>query len=457
MADTTEQHGRLREFRAPAQQETSRSVEVDASGETGIIRDVLVLGNNARGMGTYSRSVQEAAVSKFDNKPTFINHTKDGSNPGYERKLGVHRSPRISPEGIRTDFHFNAKHPVASQLIWDAKNDPSNLGFSMDADCYWNSTDKNGRRVVKNIEKIYGIDLVSKAGTVNGLFEEESELPADQQPLAESVLSAADNCRSIVLSDGTLSEKRGRLLEAIQDLRGELWEGDIADEMAANKPMRDMREAADIASRQLDEARWSSDKYPHAHDKIKRHKQVLNDHLRTISGIACNCPDCGGKTNVKEETSDMEFKELTIESLTKERPDLIEKLQGKDEHTRLTEEAKNAKQQLADSQAEIARLQGLEAGRIKEDEITTELKTAGIDAATASTMPATKGLFGRLREQLLSAPDKTARQAIIQDYKPAFSGRVQEAGMPGPMELLNDPAVKQQGTLSADTKKKYFG
>ena len=81
--------------------------------------------------------------------------------------------------------------------------------------------------------------------------------------------------------------------------------------------------------------------------------------------------------------------------------------------SRLTEEVKTTKTALETAQAEVARLQGLEAGRLKEAEITAELKTAGIDATAVAAAPATKGLFGRLREQLLAAPDKTTRQAII--------------------------------------------
>ena len=89
----------------------------------------------------------------------------------------------------------------------------------------------------------------------------------------------------------------------------------------------------------------------------------------------------------------MEWKEITIDSLKANRPDLL----GLDEVSRLTEEVKTSKTQLEAAQAEVARLQGLEAGRIKEAEITAELKTAGIDPTAAAASQATKGLFGRLR------------------------------------------------------------
>ena len=136
---------------------------------------------------------------------------------------------------------------------------------------------------------------------------------------------------------------------------------------------------------------------------------------------------------------------------------MVALLTGTDEHSRLTEEVNTTKTKLEAAEAEVKRLKDLEAGRLKEQEITAELTSAKIDVAAVSTAAATKGLFGRLREQLLAAPDKTARQAIINDYKPAFSGRLQEARMPGPMEELTDPAAKQPTALPEATKKKFFG
>jgi hypothetical protein len=136
----------------------------------------------------------------------------------------------------------------------------------------------------------------------------------------------------------------------------------------------------------------------------------------------------------------MEFKELTIDTLTKERPDLVSVLKGTDEHTRLTEEAKTAKTQLEAAQAEVARLQGLEASRVKESEIAAELTAVKFptgDKAAFST---------RFQEDLKRAKDKAERAEIIKDRMSLLQGRVQEQGLPSPLAQFNDAGGQQTAT-----------
>ena len=452
--DKTSTSGRLQE--AAVWQNKAVEVVTEDNGETTVLKDVLILGKTSRNRVDYLDEALNNGHRLFESANAFVGHDRDGKGQTLKENLGVYRNPRVAADGIHADHAMPTSDPLTPKLVWRAKHAPKNIGYSPDFDCHWN-LDSKGRKQVYSIDRVMSCDVVMRPGTTNGMKEDEEVIPADQQPLAESVLSACDTLRSVMLSDGESADKRGRLLEAVYALHGELLEGEISDEMAANKPMRDMREAADIASRKLDEARWSSDKYPQTHHKINRHMEVLKDHIKTLSTIKCNCPECGGKTKLTEETSTMEFKDITAETLKANRPDLVALLTGTDEHSRLTEEVNTTKTKLEAAEAEVARLKGIEEGRLKEQEITAELTAAKIDVAAVSTAAATKGLFGRLREQLLAAPDKTARQAIINDYKPAFSGRLQEARMPGPMEELTDPAAKKQPAIPADASNKYFG
>ena len=454
--DKTSTSGRLQEA---AVWQSDKPIEVVTAddGETTILRDVLIVGRVSKNRVDYLDEALNAGCRLYESANAFVGHDRAEKGQTLKENLGVYRNPRVAADGIHADHAMPTADPLTPKLVWRAKHAPKNIGYSHDSSCSWH-LDSKGRKQVYSIDTVHSVDVVMKPSHGKGMREEESELPAEQQPLAESVLSACDDLRSVMLSDGEAADKRGRLLEAVYALHGELVEGEISDEMAANKPMRDMREAADIASRKLDEARWSSDKYPQTHHKINRHMEVLKDHIKTLSTIKCNCPECGGKTNnLTEETSTMEFKDITAETLKANRPDLVALLTGTDEHSRLTEEVNTTKTKLEAAEAEVARLKGIEEGRLKEQEITAELTAAKIDVAAVSTAAATKGLFGRLREQLLAAPDKTARQAIINDYKPAFSGRLQEARMPGPMEELTDPAAKKQPAIPADASNKYFG
>ena len=352
--------GRLREY---ATQQTSPLV-VDE--ENGVIKDVLVLGNASRGMGVYSPAVMQTASRLYEGQPAYIGHTRDGSNPDFMRQLGAHRNPHMSPEGLRTDFHYNRLHEAASQLVWNAKNAPQNCGFSHDADCTWEL--RGGKRIVKSIDKVYSCDLVTRTGTTGGLWEEEISDP-DIRSLAEAGLAAMDNARSIIFApDIDIATRRTRLLESVNQWRTEL-ETEIT----------------------------------------------------------------GGTTALQEEElMDIDWKEVTRESLTANRPDLVAVLTGTDEVSRLTEEAKTLKDSVAAKDAELTTLKAEKATRVREEEITAELKAAKFPTGDAKLFSA------KFQEQLRAAPDKPARDALIKDRMELATGRLTEAGTPPPLTEIRD-------------------
>lgn len=438
----TVQRSRFREYRNPSTQETERRVEVDATGENGVIYDVLVLGNDNRGMGTYSQRVKEAAVAKFDGQPTYVNHTKDGSHPSYLNKLGVHRNPRMSPQGVRTDFHFNAKHAAASQLIWDAKNAPTTLGFSQDADCSWHAG-PGGKRIVDSIDKVYAVDLVSRAGTTNGLWEDEEIVDAELAPLADHAFSAMDTARAIISSEGTPEEKRSRLIETVGQWKGELLEGEIGDRIKADETEDRPRKIAYQTDNLIDAVLFGyNDKYPTIAAKKARILEILADWEKELNALAAPV----SVSTLTEEEHSMEFKELTVEQLTKERPDLVAILTKTDERSRLTEEATALKAANEQKDRELAELRQKEAGRLKESEITAEL--------TAAKFPVTDKLVcsDRFMEQVRQAPDKAARAEIIKDRMALASSRMQESATPGPFDDLNPAKAETPNTDSPHAK-----
>jgi hypothetical protein len=354
-------HGRFREIAA------TQTGPLRIDEEKGIIYDVLFLGTKKAGRGrqngVYSPQVVQESIGKYEGVPTYVGHTKDGSNPDYANKLGVHRNVRALPEGGRSDFHFNVDHPCAKQLIWDAKNDPNHVGFSQDAECTW-SQGASGRRIVKSIDEVYSLDLVTRPATTHGLAEEEGEeesrmLESDPalKALAESSLAAMDHARSIVFAaDTTVEVKRERLAEALAD--------------------------------------WTNELKPD--------------------------PAPAGKASLKEEVSQMEYKDLTLESLTKERPDLVEKLQGTDEHSRLTEEVKTLTEAAKTAAAELATLKAEKATRVKEEEIAAELAEAKFPVTDEVVYSA------EFKEQIAASPDKAARAKLIKYVMGLASGRLQE-------------------------------
>ncbi len=170
-------NGRLREYAITP----TSPLRVDA--EKGILYDVLVLGHSSRNRVDYPREAMQEALSRYDGVPVYVGHTRDGSNPEYDRKLGVIRNPRLGEDGIHGDLHFPPKHRLAEQLLWDAINAPYSCGLSHDADCTW--TVQNGRKIVRKIDKVYSVDLVSRPATTCGLVEEEEPAIATELLCAE--------------------------------------------------------------------------------------------------------------------------------------------------------------------------------------------------------------------------------------------------------------------------------
>ena len=101
-----------------------------------------------------------------------MNHPK--GNPAgprdYQDRIGTIRSVAVRPgEGLFGDFHFNPKHALAEQLMWDAEHAPENVGFSHNVEA------RVGRRgdrvVVEAITRVQSVDLVADPATTRGLFE----------------------------------------------------------------------------------------------------------------------------------------------------------------------------------------------------------------------------------------------------------------------------------------------
>ena len=444
--ESTVRHGRIQE--AATRQSGAVEVVTEDNGETTVLKNVLLVGKSSRNKADYPDQALHAGLKLYEDTDVFVGHTKDGSNPIFDRNMGVTRNPHVAADGIRGDHAFPSTHRLAEDLKWRAKHAPRNLGYSHDADCTWNY-DSKGRKQVASIDRVFSVDLVTRPATTGGLAEDEESIPDDQRDMAEHFFSAFSDCRSIILSDGTRDEKVSRLLEEIQTLRGELFEGEIADEMAKDEPRHKMSRIRNTAERQLDETMWGSDKYPQHHDKRQRHLSILADWSKELKGVQCNCPECCGKsTNTKEEIN-MTPDEVTADWLKANKPDLVAKLTGTDEHTRLTEEVKTLKATSDAKDVELATLKAAEAKRIQEQEITAEL--------TAMKFPINdpKVYTSRFKEELLRAKDKAERTEIAKERMALISGRVQEDRLPSPLSEFRDAPKSAAGANPSHDR--FFG
>jgi hypothetical protein len=150
----------------------SRGVAMGVDRQAGVIRGVKILGLRSRNGRTYLPEALSRAAGLYEQAKVNVNHPK--GNPGtprdYQDRIGTIRNVAARPgEGLFADLHFNPKHALAEQLIWDAEHAPENVGFSHNVQA---RTRRDGQRlIVEAITSVQSVDLVADPATTRGLFE----------------------------------------------------------------------------------------------------------------------------------------------------------------------------------------------------------------------------------------------------------------------------------------------
>jgi hypothetical protein len=191
----------------------SRGVAVEVDRQQGVIRGVKILGLQSRNGRTYLPEALAEAVPLYERAKVNINHPKGSPTAprDYQDRIGVIRGAALRPgEGLFAELHFNPKHALAEQLIWDAEHSPENVGFSHNVEA---RTSRSGERViVEAILRVQSVDLVADPATTRGLFESTGAAPSE--PRSDSA-PAAGPVSLVGLSVETLKEQRPDLVEAI--------------------------------------------------------------------------------------------------------------------------------------------------------------------------------------------------------------------------------------------------
>ena len=140
----------------------SRGVDVRVDREAAVIRRVKILGMESRNGRRYLPEALASAVGLYEGVKVNVNHPKgDPRAPrDYQDRIGVLRRVELrGGEGLLGDLHFNPKHALAEQLMWDAEHAPENVGFSHNVQA---RTSREGERlVVEEIVKVESVDLVA--------------------------------------------------------------------------------------------------------------------------------------------------------------------------------------------------------------------------------------------------------------------------------------------------------
>jgi hypothetical protein len=140
-----------------------------------VIHGVKILGFESANNRSYKPAAVSKAKSLYEGARVNVNHTKGATlEPrGYQDRLGSIKGVTEGQGGLYGNLHYNPKHVLAEQLVWDAQNAPENVGLSPVHTCQVVTT--GGRKVVEGIEHVHSVDLVADPATNKTLFEHHSE------------------------------------------------------------------------------------------------------------------------------------------------------------------------------------------------------------------------------------------------------------------------------------------
>lgn len=165
---------------------------------------VVSWGDTITGLRTYESSCG-IDVNKFHNSKSNIDHQPDPNGAVYGVRFGRVFNPRVGTDGIYADYRYNPEHKHARDFAWWVDNDPTAIGFSIDAMSKIERR-SNGKIGIVGFKKVNSVDVVGDPASTKGVFESKM----NQEPAAPTV------------------DESGQSTEVDLDIEGE---GDSPDEM----------------------------------------------------------------------------------------------------------------------------------------------------------------------------------------------------------------------------------
>jgi len=198
----------------------SRGLAIRVDRDAGVIRGVKILGLASRNNRSYPAQTLAQAAPLYEGAKVNVNHPKGpAAGRDYQDRIGLLRNVTLrSDEGLFADFHFNPRHTLAEQLLWDAEHAPENVGFSHNVEA--RTATRDGRVIVEAILKVQSVDLVADPATTRGLFEAQTA-PGGMPTWADVTAEALQAARPDLL-EALLAPQRAavtRLEEEVAQLR----------------------------------------------------------------------------------------------------------------------------------------------------------------------------------------------------------------------------------------------
>lgn len=231
----------------------SRGLNLKADRDNAVVKGVKILGRTSRNNRTYSEAAIASAVPLYEGRQSYVDHPpkgKEGDPRPYRELLGTVQNVHVREGELYGDFHYNPKHELAEQFLWDAEHAPHKIGFSHV--CQGRSTNQNGKTVVESILSVQSVDLVTSPATTRSLFESESidnqepaamslkdltleQLKAERADLYESVLTEQANGQAAKAKDVELANLREEVKTLKAEKAAAVLETTIANELTEAK------------------------------------------------------------------------------------------------------------------------------------------------------------------------------------------------------------------------------
>jgi hypothetical protein len=138
--------------------------------ESGIIRDVKVLGSVSRNGRTYSDRAKQDACKLLEGITVNFDHKRkpEEMERGFMEGIGSLHGLEVRPDGVYAkELRVKKSHPNAEVLFESAERFPKSFGLSINAA---GTTNKAGD-IVESIKQARSVDIVGNPATTNGLFE----------------------------------------------------------------------------------------------------------------------------------------------------------------------------------------------------------------------------------------------------------------------------------------------
>jgi len=356
----------------------------------GVVKDATLCGIKSKNGRRYTEKALKAAVQMYERAKINFNHpeneTAGGKPRKYEERFGVAKNVRyVAGKGIVGDIHYNPKHKEADGFAWWVKNHPEAIGVSPNQRGNGKFDPKEGVMLIETITRVRSLDIVADPATSESLLEH-------------------------VLEEGVLADR--------------LEERDALEKFARTNGM-----AIDLIQ---------STTYPNNDPELSladRKKKVVE--ILTEWRTALSKSEEGEEKLTEEEGGEMDWKDLNVVELKKNRPDLVEVLleekSDEEDEQKLLEENNSLKAKLSKYE--------------KADKIATLAKKHKLSAEAMSDA---------FRKSLDVIEDETLLEELIEDRASSFKSRTKtrsahsDFGTGGGKDDDADDDVDTQAPLTTD-------